>query len=443
VSTEPTPVDPESDAPRSQAPGPPSIPKWTAFPDYPVISVTAVLAVAVTAASALDRDVSWLFDSPLVRRGQLWLLITSALPHSGFMHVVFNIYWLWIFGTTVERVFGQARTLGLILFLAYGSGAMEYAFFAGGVGLSGVGYGLFGFLWVLSRRDARLSGVLDVRTIRFFVGWFLACIVLTVLDVFPVANVAHGAGAFLGALAGFAVADAQRRRAFAAAIAAVLLFGTWAVTVGRPIVNLSSQGGVGECRLGYDAYEAKNFDQAAYWLRLSVSYRAVPGVCWSALGAIEDTLGKPERAIAAFRKGADGGDAYAQAALGGAYDDGTGVAKDQAQAILWYRKAADQGNALAQNNLAWIYVDSADPEIRNPVDALTYAQKAVASEHGAKNAGYLDTLAAAHFANGQCESALKTQEQALSLAEEEYREEFQKRLEKYQGASKTDACRRP
>ena len=33
------------------------------------------------------------------------------------------------------------------------------------------------------------------------------------------------------------------------------------------------------------------------------------------------------------------------------YENGRGVAKDDAEAVIWYRKAADQGNALAQFNL--------------------------------------------------------------------------------------------
>jgi membrane associated rhomboid family serine protease len=412
-----------------------------AFPDYPVIAATAVLAAAVTVALGLDRDISFLLDSPLVRRGQLWRLITSALAHDGPMHILFNVYWLWIFGTTVERAFGPARTLGLMLLLAYGSGALEYAFFAGGVGLSGVVYGLLGFLWVLSRTDERFSNVIDPRTVRFFIGWFFVCIVMTMLDLYPVANVAHGAGALLGVLAGFAVADVVRRRVFVAGIVGVVALSTWAVTIGRPMVNLSSQGGIDECRLGYDAHEAKDLDEAAYWLRLAANYRTMPDVCWAALGATENAVGRPERAVAAFHKGADAGDKYAQTALGEAYDSGTGVPKDQAQAIAWYRKAADQDHTLAQNNLAWLLVESGDPSLRNPAEALTYAQKAVASPEGAKDAGFLDTLAAAYFANRQCDNALKTQEQALSLANEDQRAELQKRLETYQAAAKTLECR--
>jgi membrane associated rhomboid family serine protease len=434
--------EPTSETTPPEAPIQP-VPSWRTFPDYPVTAVTAVLAAAVTVAHLpylLDRDVSFLYDSPLVRHGQVWRLITSVLPHGDPLHLLFNAYWLWIFGTAVERVFGHARTLGLMLVFAYGSSALEYAFLQGGIGLSGVVYGLFGFVWVLSTRDERFRGVLDARTIRLLVVWFFVCIALTVTEVFAVANIAHGSGALLGMLAGLVVADTRRRGALVAAIAAVMVFATWAVTVGRPTVNLSPDGGIEECQLGFDVHDARKPDQAVYWLRLAATYRALPDICWWGLGVSEKENGSPERAIAAFRKGADKGEPRAQAELAGAYDTGSGVDKDPAQAVAWYRKAADQGDALAQNNLAWMLVTSSDPAVRNPKEALAYAQKAVSSPDGAKSHAFLDTLAAAQFANGNCERALKTQQDALAAAPEKGREELQQRLETYRAAVKNSGC---
>ena len=52
---------------------------------------------------------------------------------------------------------------------------------------------------------------------------------------------------------------------------------------------------------------------------------------------------------------AEGGDAEAQCDLGTMYGNGTGVLKDDKEAVKWYRKAADQGVAIAQYNLALMY----------------------------------------------------------------------------------------
>ena len=52
---------------------------------------------------------------------------------------------------------------------------------------------------------------------------------------------------------------------------------------------------------------------------------------------------------------AQSGDAQAQFELGRAYEDGKGVAQDDAQAVEWFRKSAEQGNAQAQNSLGVMY----------------------------------------------------------------------------------------
>jgi uncharacterized protein len=48
---------------------------------------------------------------------------------------------------------------------------------------------------------------------------------------------------------------------------------------------------------------------------------------------------------------AERGNADAQALVGGMYDNGLGVPRDDAQTIFWYGKAAEQGDARAQYNL--------------------------------------------------------------------------------------------
>jgi TPR repeat protein len=63
------------------------------------------------------------------------------------------------------------------------------------------------------------------------------------------------------------------------------------------------------------------------------------------------------QAVVWIRKAADQGDAEAQYILGRRYENGRGVAQDDAQAAAWYRKASDQGNATAQRNLAAMYAN--------------------------------------------------------------------------------------
>ncbi len=60
-------------------------------------------------------------------------------------------------------------------------------------------------------------------------------------------------------------------------------------------------------------------------------------------------------AIGELRAKAEAGDAGAQLALGQAYEDGNGLARNDDAAARWYRKAAEQGNPAAQNNLGIMY----------------------------------------------------------------------------------------
>jgi membrane associated rhomboid family serine protease len=149
-------------------------PKWTEFPRYPVIVGTILIAVAVTIAWWAKYDMSILFASAEIRRGQLWRLFTTIFPHLDILHLLFNVYWLWIFGPLIEGVFGHAKTAGLLVLFAVGSSAFEFAFAQTGVGLSGVGYGFFGLLWILSRRDERFRDSINQRTVTVFVVWFFS-----------------------------------------------------------------------------------------------------------------------------------------------------------------------------------------------------------------------------------------------------------------------------
>lgn len=157
-----------------------STPKWSEIPKYPVIVGVAALAVGVTIAWWAKVDIAPVLENAEIRRGQLWRLVTSIFPHLDILHLAFNLYWLWILGTPVERVYGHARTLALFFLLAVGASSLDFAFDRGGVGLSGVGYGLFGLLCVVSDRDERLRGAINQRTVKLFIGWFVICIITTI-----------------------------------------------------------------------------------------------------------------------------------------------------------------------------------------------------------------------------------------------------------------------
>lgn len=90
--------------------------------------------------------------------------------------------------------------------------------------------------------------------------------------------------------------------------------------------------------------------------------------------------------------------------------------------------ALEPETPIALNNLAWILLTSPDKSIRDEGRALGLAERAVALERAAP---FLDTLAEAHYANGNPERALRLMEEALAVAEDRkdyYEGQFKKFL---------------
>lgn len=133
-----------------------------------------------------------------------------------------------------------------------------------------------------------------------------------------------------------------------------------------------------------------------------------------------------------MRKAAEQGLAAGQFGLGSMYARGKGVSQSSSEAVAWYRKAVDQGDSAAMNNLAYLLATSADPEIRNPREAVSLAQKAVGAD--TENPTYLDTLAEAYFEAGQPGKAAETESRTLMLRPDD--PSYKKALEKYQAASR-------
>ncbi len=283
----------------------PSIPPLKEIPEYPVISGLTLLAAGVTIAWWTGTNISPLIENAEIRRGQFWRFGTSVLPHLDILHLAFNVYWLWVLGTTVERVYGHFRTALLILLFAIGSNSLDFAFAQGGVGLSGVGYGLFGLLYVLSQHDARFKDSLDKRTVNLFIGWFFFCILTTATHVFKVANVAHGAGAVLGLLLGYALVFPAHRMLLTVSIGMLVLFGFCGATFGRPFINLSGQGGYEEAKRGYDALIAHRNQEAVRWCRDAVKYQPKVSLFWFNLGIAYQRANNLPAASSAFQRAYD------------------------------------------------------------------------------------------------------------------------------------------
>ena len=162
-----------------------------------------VLFIGINLEGKLDNlDVYKKWGSPSVTdifSGSYWGLVTSNFLHTELWHIAFNLYWLWIFGKKIE--FESKKTFYglLILSSALVSSLSELSFAdTTGIGLSGIGYSLFGFIFVKSKTTEAYKNYLDKRTIRLFIFWLFLCIVLTQTKTWNVGNAAHISGLLWG-----------------------------------------------------------------------------------------------------------------------------------------------------------------------------------------------------------------------------------------------------
>jgi len=281
-------------------------PPLTVAPYYPVTSAVAVGAIVVSVMKWMGQDVSPSFmDYHVWANGEIWRALTATLPHGGPLHLLFNLYWLWTFGTLVERVYGHFKGLAIYLLLALGSMLAEFAVLNGGIGLSGIVYGLWGLLMIMERSDPRFAEAVDAQTNQTFVIWFFICIGTTITHVMPVANIAHGMGAVIGILLGFAIsgdlATKWKSRVGLAGLMVLILLGA---TVFWPRVNLSGFAGWEIEQGALDALDRENVSRAVKWLEIATQKRNAPAHAWYNLGVAYQHAGRFEDAMTAFNHAA-------------------------------------------------------------------------------------------------------------------------------------------
>ena len=56
---------------------------------------------------------------------QVWQLVTYMFLHSGFMHILFNMFALWMFGVVIENVWGPKKFLFYYISCGVGAGLMQ------------------------------------------------------------------------------------------------------------------------------------------------------------------------------------------------------------------------------------------------------------------------------------------------------------------------------
>ena len=135
---------------------------------------------------------------------EFWKLITPAFVHFGFIHILFNMMWMKDLGKIVElERGGNFFILFIITVSALSNCAQFFSTGANFGGMSGVVYGLLGYLWMYKKFNAKAKFSLPKKDVMIMVGWFFLC--LSGVLVFSIANMAHALGLTIGMLVGIAL----------------------------------------------------------------------------------------------------------------------------------------------------------------------------------------------------------------------------------------------
>jgi membrane associated rhomboid family serine protease len=203
---------------------------------FGLIGICTVLWLLQLVSSSITDG---FFFAPALGEGEPWRFLTAAFLHdpSSPMHLLFNMYALWLTGQYLEPVLGRVRFLALYLVSALG-GSVGYevltaypsltrGWLQGTVGASGAVFGLFLAVVVLNLKLKRdITSMLVVIAINAVLSIVIA----------GIAWQAHLGGAVTGAACAAVLLQNDKRLQWAGlGVVAALLVGIgWAVLGAGP-----------------------------------------------------------------------------------------------------------------------------------------------------------------------------------------------------------------
>lgn len=172
----------------------------------PIQAIGAVYATGVTAmpdGRILHGHVPGGIYAPGLDDGGWYRLVSAMFIHYGLLHLLVNMWGLWILGRQLEAVLGRGRFLALYLLAGLGGNVAAYLFspdsFAAGA--STALFGLFAAFAIIVRRlGGSLAGILPVLALNLYITFFLP----------GISKAGHLGGLVVGAIVALGLAYAPR-----------------------------------------------------------------------------------------------------------------------------------------------------------------------------------------------------------------------------------------
>jgi membrane associated rhomboid family serine protease len=178
---------------------------WT-----PAVKMLIIINAAIYVAQELLRlplvQNFGLIPYNIVHRGAFWQLVTYMFLHGGLMHVGFNMFALWMFGSQIERVWGTREFVKYYFITGIGAGLINVLFNMSSpiptIGASGAIFGLLLAYGVLFPNNLILLYFFIPMKAKYFVILFAAIEFFMTLSYTQdgVAHFAHLGGMLVGFL---------------------------------------------------------------------------------------------------------------------------------------------------------------------------------------------------------------------------------------------------
>lgn len=153
--------------------------------------------------------IKYLRGLPEVMDGQVWRLVTPIFIHFGPLHLLFNMWWLKDLGSMIEdRKSSWFLAIFVVVIGAAGNLAQYIVSGPSFGGMSGVVYGLLGYIWMKGKYDPNSRLFLHKSTVTFMLIWFVLCFTGI---MGPIANAAHTAGLVIGVIWGYMTSPHKNR----------------------------------------------------------------------------------------------------------------------------------------------------------------------------------------------------------------------------------------
>jgi len=139
-----------------------------------------------------------------IAHGEWYRLITAMFLHYGLLHLLLNMYALWILGRDLERVLGTLRFTGLYLLAGLGGNVAAYLFSAPNSATAGASTAVFGLMAAI---------FVILRRLNQSVAPILPVIVINIVFTFAVASISvagHLGGLAVGAIVATILAYAPK-----------------------------------------------------------------------------------------------------------------------------------------------------------------------------------------------------------------------------------------